>query len=113
MLGQSLYFNPIVYDYFNGVAEATMFEVRCINCELKYRLLEDVILVQNGSKSRIKITSITADEDVENDTNIILKISSFLSPEYKQLTAILVLTLSSCNNGYWFSKQCECYNKIN
>ena len=114
MLGQSLYFNPIVYDYFNGVAEATMFEVRCINCELKYRLLEDVILVQNGSRSRIKISSIAADTDIENDTNIILNISSLLSPKYKQLTVILVLTLSSCDNGYWFSKhsqQSECYNK--
>ena len=114
MLGQSLYFKPIVYDYFNCVAEATMFEVRCINCELKYRLLEDVILAQNGSRSRIKIRSIAADTDVENDTNIILNISSLLSPEYKQLTTILMLSLSSCDNGYWFSKQsqqCECFNK--
>ena len=116
MLGQSLYFNPIVYNYFNGTAEATTFEVRCKNCKLKYMVLEDMILVQNGSKNRIKIRSTASDTDVVNDTNIILKISSLLSSEYRQLTAVLSLTLSSCNNGYWFSKQtqqCECYNKNN
>ena len=114
MLGQSAYFNPIVHDYFNGTTEATMFKVRCINCNLKYRLLENEVLVQNGSKNRIIIKSATANVDIGNDVNIILNISSLLSPEYKQLTATLSLTLSSCNNGFLFteqSQQCECYNK--
>ena len=114
MLGQSVYFNTVVQDYFNGTTEATMFKAYCINCNLKYRLLENEVLAQNGSKNRIVIKSATADADVGNDTNIILNISSFLSPEYRQLTATLSLTLSSCNNGFLFteqSQQCECYNK--
>ena len=54
--------------------------------------------------------------DIENSTKIIFRISSLLSPEYRQLTTTLSLTLSSCNNGFLFteqSQQCECYNKHN
>ena len=114
MLGQSVYFNLNVYDYFNGIAEAAMFKVLCINCYLKYRLVENEVLVQHGSKNSIKLKSIVANADVENDINIILNISSVLSPQYNQLTVTLSLTLSSCNNGFLFSnesQQCECYNK--
>ena len=114
MLGQSLYFNPTVRDFFKATAEATMFKVNCSNCGLKYRLLEKTILAQNGLRSKINILSIAANVDVENDTNIILSISSLLSPEFKQLATTLSLTLSPCYNGFLFneeSQQCECYDE--
>ena len=114
MLGQLLFFNPTVYDYFSAIAEATKFELHCINCEFKYRLVENTILVQNGSSDKINIISVAADRDLVNDTNITLTVSSVLSAEYKQITATLSLTLSSCHNGFSFnggSQQCECYDK--
>ena len=114
MLGQFVHFNTTICDYFNVAGEATKFQVICINCGLKYRLLDDEILVQNASNDRINLLSLNADTDLENNTNISLSISSLLAPEYKQLTGTLSFTLSSCNNGYLFSKQsqrCECYNK--
>ena len=114
MLGQSVYFDTAIYDYFNAVAEATKFKVNCFDCGSKYRLLENKILVQNGSRGRINMLSIAADRDLENETNITFDISSSFSPDYKQITATLSLTLSSCNNGYLFNKisqRCECYNK--
>ena len=114
MLGESVYFSTALYDYFNATAEPTNFQVTCINCGSKFRLLNNQLLVQNGSRNRINMLSIDTNADVENDTSIILNISSLLSPEYRQLTATLSLTLSSCNNGFLFSEQsqqCECYNK--
>ena len=114
MLGQSIYFNATVCDYFGIVAETTQFEVNFINYEFKYRLLENKVLVQNGSNDRINILSVGADRDLENDINIKFSISSLLSPEYKHLIATLSLTLSSCYNGFLFqeqSQQCRCYNK--
>ena len=114
MLGQSLFINPTVYDYFKAMAEATKFKLHCINCEFKYKLVESTILVQNGSSNKINIISVAADRDLVNDTNITLTVSSVLSAEYKQITTTLSLTLSSCYNGFSFnggSQQCECNDK--
>ena len=114
MLGQSVYFDTAIYDHFNAVAEATQFKVSCLNCGSKYRLLENNILVQNGSIGRINMLSVAADRDLENGTNITFNILSNFSPEYNEISSILSLTLSSCNNGYLFNKvsqRCECYSK--
>ena len=114
MLGQSIYFNATVCGYFSAGAETTQFQVNFVNFKFKYKLLKGRILVQNASTDRINLLSVGADRDLENDSNIILNVSSLLSSEYRQLTATLSLTLSSCYNGYSFSRQsqqCECYNK--
>ena len=114
-LGESVYFSTALHDYFNASAEPTNFKVICINCKPKFKLLNNQVLVQNGSRNRINILSVDAIADVESDINIVLNmIPSLLPPEYRQLTATLSLTLSSCNNGFLFSEQsqqCECYNK--
>ena len=114
MLGQPIYFNTTLYDYFNTAAEATNLQVNCINCGFKYRLLDDEVLVQNGSSNRLEILSTNANTDLNNHSNITLNLSSSFSPEYKQLIATLAITLSPCYNGYIFnraSQQCECYSK--
>ena len=114
MLGEPIYFNTILWDYFNNAAEATKFQVICINCGFKYRPVDDEILIRNGSSNRIKLLSLNANRDLESYTNITFNISSILSPEYKQIIATLSLTLSPCNNGFIFneaSQQCECYSK--
>ena len=114
MLGQSVYFNTTLCDYFDGAAEATRFQVICTNCGSKYRLFDNELLVQNGSIDKINLISVSGDEDIENNTNIILYVSSLLSPQYRQLNATLSLTLSSCHNGFSFSKssqRCECYTR--
>ena len=114
MLGQPIYFNTTLYDYFNTAAEATNLQVNCINCGFKYRPLDNEVLVQNGSSNRLEILSTNANTGLENHFNITLNLSSSFSPEYKQLIATLAITLSPCYNGYIFNKvsqQCECYSK--
>ena len=114
MLGESVYLKPTICNYFNGTAEATTFTVNCINCGSKYRVLENKILVHSESRDKINILSIGNNGDLENSTNITFDISSNLSPEYKQITSMLSIILSPCNNGYIFDKgsqQCECYRK--
>ena len=113
MLGQPVYFNATLCDYFYTAVEAVYFQVKCINCGSKYRFLDNKILIQNGLENHISILSVNADGDLENNSNVSLKFLSF-SPNYKQLTSTLSLTLSSCYNGFLFSAQsqkCECYNK--
>ena len=113
MLGQPVYFNATVCDYFYTAVEAVYFQVSCINCGTKYRLLDNKMLIQNGIKTSINILSVNADRDLEDDNNITLNFLSY-SPNYKQLTTTLSLTLSSCYNGFLFSAQsqkCECFNK--
>ena len=113
MLGQSVYFNATVCDYFNAIAEAVQFQIKCINCGTKYRVLNNEMLVNNRSPNKITALSVDADSDVVNDTNITLEISSVLSNSYKEVSARLMLTLSTCYNGFLFStisQKCECYN---
>ncbi|XP_065899357.1 uncharacterized protein [Dysidea avara] len=112
MLGQSIDFNATVCDYYNAIAEAVQFRMRCINCHSYYQLPNSEILGFNGSSNRFSIQATQATSDVTNPVNIALDISSVLPHEYKQLTATLSLTLSSCHSGFVFdntSQQCECY----
>ena len=114
MLGEFAYFNAMLCDYFNTAAEATKLQVNCINCNFKYRPLDDEVLIQNRSSNSLEILSLNANTDLENYANIILNLSSRFSPEYKQLTGTLAIKLSPCYNGYIFNKesqQCECYSK--
>ena len=113
MLGQLVYFNAMICNYYYTAGEATYFEANCINCGTTFRLLDNRMLIQNGIRNKISFSSLNADRDLENDTNITVKFSSY-SPNYRELTATLTLTLSSCYNGFLFTKQsqqCECYNK--
>ena len=112
MLGQSIYFNAIVCDYFDAVAEAVQFQSQCINCETKYRLLDNELLVNNRSPNKFEILAIDAQHDILNDTNITIEISSVLSDNHRELSARLYVTLSTCYNGFLFStdsQKCECY----
>ena len=116
MLGQLVYFDAMICNYFDIAGEATYFEANCINCGITFRLLDNTMLVQNGIRNKISFSSLNADRDLENDTSITVKLSSLdqFSSNYRQLTATLTLTLSSCYNGFLFttqSQQCECYNK--
>ena len=113
MLGESVYLNTTLCDYFNTTAEATKFQVNCINCDFKYRPFDNEGIIQNGLSDIIKFLSINSTKDIENNANVTLKIA-LLSTEYKQLTATLSITLSPCNNGFLFNKMsqlCECYSK--
>ena len=116
MLGETVYFNTTLHDYFGTAAEALKFQVTCTNCGSNYKLLNNRTLIQNEIRGKVSILLAAGETDVKNDINITLNFSSLLSPEYTQLTATLSLTLSSCNNGFLFSKQsqqCECYNSNN
>ena len=118
MLGQLIYFKTTVCGYFNTSAESVQFQIKCINCDTKYRLLENELLVNNRSPNKIQIIAIDANNDVVNDTNITLELSLVLSEDHKELSARLYIILSTCYNGFLFSsnsQKCECYksNSIN
>ena len=113
MLGYPVYFNATVCDYFDVVAETVQFQLKCANCDIKYRLFNNELLVNNMSPDKVTITSINAYTDIVNDTNIALEIVSVLPDNYKQVSARLSLTLSACYNGFIFytdSQRCGCYN---
>ena len=113
MLGQSIYFNATMCDYFNAVAEAVQFRIKCINCDTKYRLLNNELLINNRSPNKIEVLATNANNDVINDTNITLELSSVLSGNLAELVGRLSLTISSCYNGFLFSsisQKCECYS---
>ena len=114
MLGEFTHFNTMLCDYFNTAAEATMFQVNCIDCDFKYTLSDSELLIQDGLSNRVKLLAINAKQDLDKSTYISLNISSAFTPEYKQLFVEVSLTLSPCDNGYIFNKvsqQCECYSK--
>ena len=116
MLGQVAYFNVTVCDYFNTIAEVVQFQMKCINCGTEYRVLNNEMLVNNRSPNKITVLSVDAHNDVVNDTNITLELSSVLSNDFKEVSARLTLTLSTCYNGFLFStvsQRCECYNSGN
>ena len=113
MLGHPIYFSTTMYDYFNGAAETIMFQVKCDNCESKFKLIGNRTLVHNELLVKVKFLS---DKELKNDTDINLTLTSLLPLDYRQLTATLSLTLSPCFNGFSFSnqsQQCECYNVDN
>ena len=112
MLGQSIDFNATVCDYYNANAEAVQFQIKCENCDAKFQLLKREIFAFNGSNNQFSIVATNAAHDITDPVNITLNISSVLSHEYKQFTATLSLTLSSCYNGFVFdntSQRCQCY----
>ena len=114
MLGEPVYFETALCDYFGVAAEATKFQVNCVNCSFKYRSHDDEVFVHNNSTVRINLLSVDASGDLENHTNITLNILSHISPEYKQITAELLLTLLPCYNGFIFNKllqQCKCFKR--
>ena len=112
MLGQSIYFNATVCDYFDDIAEPVQFRIKCVNCT-KYRLLDNEILISNKSSDKLVILATISHEDIVSDTNLTLKMSSVLSDNHKEFSANLSLTLTTCYNGFVFNtvtQKCECYN---
>ena len=113
MLGQFIRFNGTVCDYFNNVSETIQFQIRCNNCNRKYRVLADKLLVSRESPSEIAILADNTDDDVVDNINISLKLYSVLSDNYREFSAILSVTLSSCHNGFVFvadQQKCICYS---
>ena len=110
MLGQLIDINATICDYYNNISEPVQFVIECNNCNNKYRLSSNEIVIQNGL---FHITFL-ADRDIIDNTNVTLNLSSALSSKYRQLTATISLQLSSCKSGYMFDtnlQQCECYKK--
>ena len=113
MLGQTVYFSATVCDYFNVIAEPVQFQIKCINCDAQFRLYNNEILVNSKSPDEIIMLAIDAHDDVVNDSNIKLELYSVLSDDYKEVSARLSLTISTCYNGFIFSsdsQQCDCYS---
>ena len=116
MLGQSIYFDATVCDYFNHIAETVPFKIKCTNCGVKYMLLKSEILINNRLPDKVIFLSKNSSHDVINDTIVTLEILSTLFDGHKEIIGTLSVTLSSCYNGFLFnsiSQKCECYSSAN
>ena len=111
MLGQSIHFNVSACDYYN-VSELVQFIIECIDCNDNYRLSDRKILAHNGT-SKIEFFA-AHDSDVSMNTNVTINITSIVSHGYKQLSAVILVELSSCHSGYVFDTllfYCKCYDE--
>ena len=113
MLGQSIDVNATVCDYYNNISEPVQFVIECNNCDNKYRLSSNNIIIQNGL-FHITFLAVDTESDIIDNMNVTLNLSSALSSKYRQLTATVSLELSSCQSGYVFDaniQQCKCYEQ--
>ena len=111
MLGEPIQFNTSVLDYFNESTEPVIFSFECKTCVNDYALSTHQITAHNYSLNEFKVFSKTA-RDVISKTNISITLQSVLTPNYKSISASLLIELSSCRTGYLFDKsqrQCICY----
>ena len=111
-----VYFITTLYDYFNSIAETVQFQIKCINRDTKYRILNSELLINSWSPNEVTILSKDAHSDVVNDTNITLEIVSVLSGNYEVISVTLTLMLSGCFNRFLFNtdiQKCECYSNNN
>ena len=112
MLGQSVYFNATVCDYYDNVSKSLQFFMECVNCNNTYRLFDDKILLHNGL-SEFTILAVDANSDIPNDKNVTIEMTSVNSHEYNQLSAVVSIELSPCHGGYIFDinlQECKCYD---
>ena len=113
MLGQLIGINATICDYYSSVSDPVQFLIECSNCNNKYRLSSNKLVIQNGLFD-IAFLAVDADSDISDNTNVTLNLSSVLPSKYKQLTATISLKLSSCQSGYSFDakiQQCKCYEE--
>ena len=113
MLGQSIYFNATVCDYYNNVSESVQFLMECVNCNGEYKLSNSKILLHNGL-SEFAVLATDANRDISTNRNITINMTSVNSHEYKRLSTTVSITLSPCHSGYIFdtnSQQCKCYDR--
>ena len=113
MLGQSIGINATICDYYGNVGDPVQFLIECSDCNNKYRLSSNKIVVQNGLFD-ITFLAVDADIDIIDNINVTLNLSSVLPSKYRQLTATISLKLSSCQSGYLFDaniQQCKCYEQ--
>ena len=115
MLGQIIHFNGTVCDYFDAVSETIQFQIRCIDCSSKYRVLNNELLVGRESSSEVAILAgnTSTNGDVVGTKNISLELYSVLSDNYREFSAIVSITLSSCYNGFLYvadEQKCVCYS---
>ena len=112
MLGQSIYFNASVCDYYNNVSEPVQFLMEYVNCNGEYRLSDSKILLHSGL-SKFAVSAIDANRDISTNKNITIELTSVNSYEYRQLSATTSIILSPCHGGYIFNvnlQQCKCYD---
>ena len=113
MLGQSVYFNATVCDYYDSISKSLQFFMECVNCNNTYRLFDDKILLHDGL-SEFTFLSVDANSDISYDKNVTIKMTSVNSHEYNQLSAVVSIQLSPCHGGYIFDinlQECKCYDR--
>ena len=112
MLGQSVYFNATVCDYYNNISESVQFLMKCNDCNNNYRLSDSKILAHN-EVSEFEVFAANANTDITTNRNVTINMTSISTHGYKQLSAMISVQLSPCHSGYIFdtnSQQCKCYD---
>ena len=112
ILGKAITFTGSVFDYFNSSAEPTQFHVKCSYGWTNYTLVNnhDWLLVDNVSLLNITLSGSKIDF---NPMNITLSLTSILASFNKQITLQMIIELSPCYSGYFYSvcyKTCVCYH---
>lgn len=116
MLGQLVGINATVCDYYGNVSESSQFYVECINCNNKYKLSNNRIIVHNELLNVVFLAVGHNGDDVVNKENVMLNLSLINPNKDYSLTATLSLELSSCQSGYEFDahlQHCKCYQNKN
>ena len=116
MLGQSVGINATVCDYYGNVSESAQFYVECIDCNNKYKLSNNRIIVHNELLNVVFLAVGHDGDDIDNKASITLRLLLVFPKKDYLLTATLSLELSSCQSGYEFDaylQHCKCYQNIN
>ena len=113
MLGKSIPMPACVLDYYNQSVDSIQFMVQS-ETNLNYFISgpKQVVISCNDAFEKI---SIIGNQSLSSSTNftITVTLNTALYSDWKQISANLIIELSSCHPGFWQypnSMGCECYN---
>ena len=118
MLGQEIAFDGCVLDYYDQPTEATEFLVTGASHQ-DYNISgpKYISIGCNHTTKPIEL-SITGNLHSNKSYNysIMFTLYTIHNSEAKSVTAVLIVELSQCHPGFWYSsksQRCECYNTKN
>ena len=114
MLGKPIILPAFVLDYYNKTLDSLHFLVDSEHkANLNYSIIGSKhVLISSNTFEGI---SIIGNQSLSNSTNfsISVMLNTALYPNWKQISANLIIGLSPCHPGFWQysnSTGCECYN---
>ena len=115
MLGQDITFDACLLDYFDQPTEAAQFSITSMNHQNYYISSSKYITIScNRTTQGIAVTgNLQSNKTYNYSINISLYSARF--SESKVVSVNLIIELSQCHPGFWYSpanesQGCECYN---